>query len=145
MMQQIAHTVGQIDAYIRQHAWFDFHVWRYDGHRLILAGSTDLIYYHELEIIFTDVCFVSSYFLSWYTNTMQTVFELPGEAERKDLAYRFDLEEGYHLFVLRTDIDHKQDVCVAAKEVTFNTDTVFYYHRKNLKANERLADYLLKK
>lgn len=54
------------------------------------------------------------------------------------------VEEGYQMFIIRTE-DFKNDIYVAAKAIDFNTDTVYYYQREDLKENERLADFLSEK
>ena len=61
MIEKYKSVVKQIDDHIRQNTWFDFHLWRYDGRNLVISGSTDLTYYHKLEIIFTDVFFASTF------------------------------------------------------------------------------------
>jgi len=136
--------VKQIGDYIRQNAWFDFHLWRYDGRNLVISGSTDLSYYHKLEIIFTDVFFASSFFEGWHCDTDKPVIEIPNTELNIELNIKFEIEQGYQIFIIRTE-DYKNDVYVAAKEIEYNTDTVYYYQRENLGDNERLADFLKKK
>lgn len=137
-------TVKQIDDYIRQHTWFDFHVWRYDGYKLTLAGSTDLSYYHQLEITFKEVFFASTFFEEWHSDTEKSVIELPDTELNRALNIKFEIEQGYQIFVIKTD-DYKNDIYIASREIEFNTDTVYYYQRENLGENERLADFLIKK
>lgn len=136
--------VNQIDEHIRQNARFDFHLWGYDGRRLIISGSTDLTYYHKLEIIFTDVFFASIFFEGWHSDTDKPVIEIPDTNLNRELNIKFEIEQGYQLFIIRTE-DYNNDIYVAAKEIEFNTDTVYYYQRDNLGENERLAEYLNKK
>ncbi|NOQ71790.1 MAG: hypothetical protein GQ574_07310 [Crocinitomix sp.] len=138
MNNTIASTVNSIDDYIRKNKWFDFHLWRYDGRNLIIAGSSDLTYYHKLEIIFTDVFFASTFFEGWHSDTDKAVIELPDPEFNKELNIKFEIEQGYQVFIIRTE-DYKNDIYIAAKEIGFNTDTVYYYYRENLKDNERLA------
>lgn len=134
-------TVKEIDNYIRQNDWFDFHLWRYDGRKLIIAGSIDLSYYHKLEIIFTDVFFASTFFQDWHSNTKNPVIELPNKELNKELNLKFEIEQGFQIFILRTE-NYRNDIFIAAKNIEFNTDTVYYYARENLNKNERLADFL---
>ena len=138
------YIVRQIDDYIRQNDWFDFHIWRYDGRKLIISGSTDLTYCHKLEIIFTDVFFASTFFEGWRSATDKCVIKIPELDLNKELNAKFEIEQGYQIFIIKTE-DYKNDIYIAAKEIEFNTDTVFYYQRENLGDNERLADYLIKK
>ena len=133
--------VKQIDNHIRQNDWFDFHLWSYDGRRLVISGSTDLTYYHKLEIIFTDVFYASTFFEGWHSETDKSVIEIPNSDLNKELNIKFEIEQGYQIFIIRTE-NYKKDIYIAAKEIQFNTDTVYYYQRENLGDNERLADYL---
>lgn len=136
MNSETKKLVEQIDSLIRQQPWFDFHVFHYDGSKLIIAGSTDLDYYHKLEVVFEDVFFVSGHFNLWHSNTKAPVFVLPeNEAQ---LIRMFKIEQGYQLFVFKTE-EYSNDFVVAAKTVSFNTDTVYYYNRTDLKENERIA------
>ena len=137
-------AVNEIDNYIRENTWFDFHVWRYDGRNLIISGSIDLTYYHKLEIVFKDVFFASTFFESWRSNTNKPVIEIPEHKVNKALNLKFEIEQGYQIFLIRTE-DFKNDIYIAAKEISFNTDTVYYYQKDNLGKNERLADYLINK
>lgn len=144
MSEKYNSIVKQIDDHIRQNVWFDFHVWSYDGRKLVISGSTDLTYYHKLEIIFTDVFYASTFFEGWHSDTDKSVIEIPNPELNRELNIKFEIEQGYQIFIIRTE-DYKNDIYIAAKEVEFNTDTVYYYQRKNLGDNERLADYLIKK
>jgi len=137
-------VVNQIDDYIRQNTWFDFHLWRYDGRNLVISGSTDLTYYHKLEIIFTDVFFAFTFFQDWHSDTDKPVIEIPNPELNKQLNVKFEIEQGYQIFIIRTE-EYKNDIYIASKKIEFNTDTVYYYQRENLDENERLADYLIKK
>lgn len=143
MNQKHKTTVEAIDKYIRQHTWFDFHVWRYDGHRLTLAGSMDLTYYHQLEIIFSEVFFASTFFETWCSDTTKPVIILPDPTLNKTLNIKFEIEQGYQIFILKTE-DYKNDIYIAAKEIAFNIDKVLYYEKEDLKENERLADFVIK-
>lgn len=139
MNTDLRETVKMIDDMIRKHAWFDFHVFRYTGRNLIVAGSTDLCYYHTLEIIFENVFCFHGFFSEWHSDTSQPVFVLPSHVETFNL--RFEIEQGYTLFMFKTE-DYSNNVYIASEKITFNTDTVFYYLRENLKENERIADFV---
>lgn len=137
----IKNIVCEIDQIIRKNKWFDFHVLQYDGHKMIIGGGADLTYYHNLELIFEDIFFVSAYFNGWHTDTSKPVIEIPDSSLIQDLNTKFDIEQGYQLFIIHTE-DYSNDIYIAAKNLTFNTDTVYYYEREGLKENERLADLI---
>lgn len=141
MTEEIKDIVRQIDQEIRKEKWFDFHVTHYGGGRLTVAGSTDLTYSHNLEIVFDEVFFVSGIFAGWRSDTAHVVFSLPGN--ERDLNQKFEIEQGYQLFIFMAN-DFKNDFIVAAKNVSFNTNTVYYYNRSDLKENERIADFVTK-
>ncbi len=131
--------VSTIDGIIRSKEWFDFYVLSYDGSRLTIAGGIDLTYYHSLEIIFEDVFFVKGPFQNWHSNTSSTVFLIPDD--KPNLNRKYSIEIGYELFSLRIE-DHNEDFLIAARHLSFNTDTVYYYQRTNLQENERIADFV---
>ena len=96
--------VKQIDDYIRQNAWFDFHLWRYDGRKLIISGSTDLTYYHKLEIIFTNVFFASTFFEGWHSDTDKPVIKIPELELNRDLNIKFESNKDIKYSSLRLKI-----------------------------------------
>lgn len=138
MIKTIRDRVLEIDKEIRRHEWFDFYVIGFDGIRLTIAGGTDLTYYHNLEIIFENVFFVSCYFQEWHSNTSQQIFMLNND---KKWYEKLGLEHECQVFVFKTE-DDLSDMIIAAKNVTFNTDTVYYYDRAGLKKNERIAGFV---
>jgi hypothetical protein len=52
-----------------------------------------------------------------------------------------EIEQGYSVFRFKTN-DHQNDVIIAAEKISFNTDTVFYYQRDDLKENELIAYFI---
>lgn len=142
-MDTIKNNVIEIDSIIRRNAWFDFHVYSYDGYRMIITFSKDLTYYHNLEIIFEDIFYASTFFNELHTDLTKTVVEIPEPKLNKELNLEFEIEEGYQIIIIHTE-DYKNDIYIAAKSLSYNTDIVYYYDRKNLVNNERLADFVQK-
>ncbi|TGE22114.1 hypothetical protein E5K00_17850 [Hymenobacter aquaticus] len=140
-MSATSQLVKEIDQRIRQELWLDFHVHSYDGTKLVIAGGKDLTYSHELEIIFSGVFFVSAFFQGWHSDVKAPVFYLPDNVRELNLQY--EIEQGYTLFAFCTE-EYRNDVLVAAEAVSYNTDTVFHYKRPELKANERIADSVIR-
>ena len=129
--------VEEIDSIIRANLWFDFRVFSFGQNRLIVAGGNDLTYYHSIEIIFEEVFFVSAVFQCWHSDTKQIVF-----TERTDSAeinLQFEIEQGFRVFAFKAE-DYNHEMVIAAKSISYNTDTVYYYPRADLKENERLAN-----
>ena len=137
--KELLHKVCEIDAKIRAYTWFDMEVLKYDGYKLTIAGSTDFSYYHRLEIIFEDVFFIKSYMNGWQSDTSQAVFMIP--KNEFELNVKYEIEQGYQLFVFKNEDSHN-DIIIAAKDVSYPDDIVYYYLRENLKPNERIADFV---
>ena len=142
MMRNIKSIVEEIDNKIRGYEWLDFHVLSFDGSRLIVAGSTDLIYFHEIEIIFENVFFISGFLKGWHSDTKKEVFVLP--ENEKELNEKWEIEQGYQLFLFKIE-DYNNDVLIAAENVLYNSDVVYYYERPGLKENERIAEFVKNK
>lgn len=109
-------AIKEINEFISQHNWMDFEVKSYDGFKLVIAGSTDLMYYHLLEISFEDVFWFSGFVNGWKTDTTKEVLKLANEHNLK-----LEIEEGYQLFEFETE-DYKNNVFVAARIINFSTE-----------------------
>jgi hypothetical protein len=127
--------VREIDSLIRQHLWFDFQVYRYEGNSLSIVGSTDLTYYHSLEIIFKEVFFVSCFFQGWHSDTSKTVIEIPTAELEQKLNLKYEIESGYQVFIIHPE-DYENQICIVAKRIAYRTDTVTYYSKENIKEKE---------
>ncbi|MFT3992688.1 MAG: hypothetical protein QM660_00160 [Dysgonomonas sp.] len=116
-------VADQIDMFIRKHLWFDFHVTDYDGYKLSVMGSTDLSYYHMLEIVFENVFFISGIVTGWHSETNARVFSIPDN--EYELNVKYEIEQDYQLFVFKPE-DYKNDIIIAAHSLTFDTTIVQY-------------------
>ena len=143
MTNEMRKAVEEIDAVIRQNAWFDFQVSSYDGSNLVISGSTDFTYYHELEVTFHNVFFASGYFRDWKSDTTQSVFRMPEQEEAHQMNFQLEIEEGYELFIFEVE-DSKNDVIVVVRSISYSMDTVLYYYREKLEPRMRLADFVIK-
>ena len=108
-------VLNEINDFISQHSWMDFEVKSYDGFCLVIAGSTDLLYYHLFEISFEDVFWFSGFVSGWRTDTSKEVVKLNTEYQK------FEIEKGYQLFEFVTE-DYQNNVFVAARKMSFNTE-----------------------
>ena len=129
--------VEEIDSIVQSNLWFDFHVFSFKQNRLIVAGGKDLTYYHSIEIIFEEVFFVSAIFQGWHSDTKRPIFT--ERTDSVDMNNKYEIEQGFRVFVFKAE-DYNQEMVIAAKSVSYNTDTVYYYPRADLKENERLAN-----
>ena len=77
------------------------------------------------------------FFNGWHSDTSSTVFILPdNEAE---LNRQLEIEQGYLLFIFKTE-DYRKDFIIAAKTLSFHTDT--FFTRQDLKENEKNKDII---
>lgn len=126
-----AAIVAEIDAFIRTNRlWFDFHVFKFEHNKLIIAGSTDLSYYHEMEIIFENVLSYSGPFSTWMSKVDEVVFEKLDTQDHHSPVFRF-----------KTDTP-QEEVIIAAEKVSYNTNSVLYYYREDVPENAQLAYFV---
>lgn len=130
----------EIDSVIRTNRlWFDFHVFKFEHNKLIIAGSTDLTYYHEMEIIFENVQMFHGFFNEWHSEVENIVFEKLDDLN--DFNGLYEIEQGNYVFRFTSD-SHQHDIIIAARNVSYNTDTVLYYYREDLGEKTRLAYFV---
>lgn len=87
--------VNLINEFVRQNVFFEFSIYAYSGRKLILGGSPDLLYYHNLEIHFSEPFFISGK-TSWVADTDKVAIEHPSEEELMDYNLKNWIEVGYH-------------------------------------------------
>ncbi|MBL7950883.1 MAG: hypothetical protein JNM62_04130 [Flavobacteriales bacterium] len=141
MEKDVRAVVEEINQLVRAQEWFDFHVVECDFRKLVVGGSEDLTYYHKLEVVFENVFFFSGVISGWGTDTSKPMITIPEGEELRELNMRFEIQVGYQLFVILPE-DFKNKIYVAAERLSYNTDTVFYYQRPDLKENERIARWV---
>ena len=117
--------IEQINSFVKNKHWIDFE-FRESGNDIVLIGSKDFTYYHEIEITFKNV---KKYSLeeNWSVDTSKDFIIKSNEA-----------------YLINNEDIPLEKHFLQAQEVIFNTDTVFYYKRDNLKEGERLADFINK-
>jgi hypothetical protein len=101
---------------------------------LIICGSFDFCYYHNLEIIFYEPSFFSLP-VSFHTDNL--IFRIGNNEERNNLMKEIETDNSVFIFE-----NEENSYFVFAQNVQINQDTVFYYKRENLKPNERIADWV---
>ena len=116
----------------------DFSDWK--NNQLIIVGSDDFCYYHQVEIIFKNVKYFSGVFEWRTTPNKYGIMELMNEKSRQSLVEKNripDLANGV-MFIN----DDKVEIMVIAEEILISFGTVFYYFRENMKAGERMAEWV---
>lgn len=118
----------------------DFYIIHYDSSsKLTLAGSFDFSYYHDIEITFDDVSFISCPGSVFKVDT----FRLATQEESKLL---YEISHGYneHTAICLEDNMFKTKFFITANDLNYSLAKVYYYQRENLQPNERIADWARK-
>jgi len=115
----------------------DFELQDYDGSGLLIIGSFDLAYYHEVEIEFESVTYIE---LSASFNRPRLRIATAEESER----LRFlDLSPPEKLYAIETDPDLDGPFFyVAAERVRARRCMVYHYRRENLRDGEEIAPWV---
>ncbi len=111
--------------------------------KLILIGSGDISYYHQIEIIFHNVSYISCPTM-FRVAKIRKATSREQEAIRRLLVNDCDFEKDI-IFCIETDIDDEeihQKHYIVAEKIEYNNDFVYHYKRENLKENERIAEWV---
>ena len=117
----------------------DFVVQSHSGDTLLLTGSFDHSFYHEVEIHFHVVSYIGL-----PTHGIDSPrFSIATHSER-NLRKHLELEETDILYCIHTDpeLGGRNRYYVAAERMSVVEGIVFYYHRENLKPGERIAEWV---
>ncbi len=136
-MQEIIQKINDV---IGHQEWFDFSLKYYSASKLIIVGGTSLEYYHEIEIIFSDLFFISCG-TEWKTETSEEVLYILEGQEAYDFNVKNNIQQGYTIFEFQTD-DFDANFQVAAKSIEYKLGKVYYYKKEDLEDGERLADWI---
>ena len=127
---------------------FDFEIYNLINYGdVTIIGSSDLGFYHEIELVFLGVSIIicSIRFFDDVTFRLATYEE---KIQIKNNFESYDPEDiGYFTFcieekrVLQKVIKiHKN--YIVAKDLKYNFDTVYHYKREKLEKGERIADWI---
>jgi hypothetical protein len=136
------HKIEEINSYLKKEMWYDFEILEYKENCLIIIGSTDFTYSHSIEIKFEDV-FLSHFNTEWKSDTTKNVIEVVSGDEARIINVKNRVEQGYILFkFIPEDMEENCFFYIAAKNITYNIDTVLYSYKESLNENERIADWV---
>ncbi|WP_434749951.1 hypothetical protein [Paenibacillus amylolyticus] len=108
--------------------------------QLVLAGSFDFSYYHNVEITFTEVEFI----LCPGTIFNVELFRLATEEENTQLnSIMHGYERNGTVFCLENEFE-QQRFYIVAKQMTYHFGMVYYYDWPNLEPGERIAEFVTK-
>jgi hypothetical protein len=118
----------------------DFRIQSYDSANLLVTGSFDFCYYHEVEVEFRAVSYISlpsdfnsPNFRRVSTHEIESIRKLIA-LEPEDIVYC--IEAGTSCSIV------KLPFYIVAESVTVREGLVFYYERENLKEGERIAAWV---
>lgn len=131
-MQLTPETLNQLLSNKWRLPWLDFYFYKYDRNDLIIAGSYDFSYYHNIEIIAHQPINIQG-------NTEWTSY--PEMKFISALNISSDPTSN-PIKILQFHSDEGIELTLTAESFSYNLDTVFYYKRDNLGANERLAEWV---
>ena len=120
----------------------DYRIQSYDSVNLMITGSFDFCYYHEVELTFHEVSYISL-----PADFGNPTFRLATEKECADINKIIAVDEEEKVFCIEADTTRtieKLLFFVVAEKVTLNEGTVFYYEREDLKPGERIAPWVNK-
>ncbi len=122
--------IDEIKEHDWKERWLDFSVFLYERNRLIVVGSDDLSYYHNLEIIIEAPSYINGV-MDWSCDLDETFIKLSSYTE-----------DHCEMSVLEFYSDSELKFKIIAEKVSVNFDMVFYYKKENLNIGERLAYWL---
>ncbi|GAA3413625.1 hypothetical protein [Paenibacillus hodogayensis] len=137
-MENINDRLKEIQRNIDEMNIGDFYVISTDNAgNVVVAGSFDFSYYHNIEINFHKVSFVSCPISLFKIDTIR----LASEEESKQLG---DWSYGYHegTVICLEDKVYKHKFFLACSNVTYTKRTVYYYKRNDLKHDETIANWV---
>lgn len=118
-ISEIRKVVDELNTYIMKSLWMDFEMRQYSRNRLSVYGGTDLLYSHEIEIIFEDIFFVSLP-IEWKTDTKSTALRILDGEEARTINIMYMVEQGFTLFSFKPEDYPKDFGCIiGAKNVSY--------------------------
>jgi hypothetical protein len=113
---------------------------QHQSQQLVLAGSFDFSYYHNVEITFSEVEFI----LCPATIFIVERFRLATEEEIVQLnSMMYGFERNGTVFCLENEFE-EQRFYIVAKQMTYQFGMIYYYDRPNLQPGERIAEFVTK-
>ncbi|MEV6492332.1 hypothetical protein AB0M20_27470 [Actinoplanes sp. NPDC051633] len=117
--------------------WWEWEILSLNRGRLILAGSFDLSYYHQIEIAFTDVAY-----LSCAAAFCDPAFREPTEAELHHATHQNGMDVPPVVVAFDHDFGRPVSCVIAAGSVEITTGMVHRVPPQRLEPGDRLAPWL---
>jgi hypothetical protein len=126
---------------VDNHNIHEYHMLNYSTKgELVIAGSFDFSYYHNVEIVFEEVKYISC-----PTSFGTAKFRLATELERERLKPKLD--DGWHDLILCIELDPDIDEnpiehYIVAEQIRCRFGVVYHYKRENLEEGEKIAEWV---
>lgn len=140
-MEQLSENENAVNTAVNKMPWCD--AWVVPGafNTLVLALSTDLDYYHTIEVVFHEVLF-SRLKHTFKINVSKGLFQVVNEPELSSLHRENLVEVGYQLYRLMDE--DKNLYYIVADRISASFDTVYHYYNEELQLGERIASWIEK-
>ena len=107
--------------------------------KLIIAGSQDFCYYHNIEIHFIEPSYIE--IPPFISDVDNIVIRIASEEEKKIIFKKTDMiKSNDEIFCF--DDKNKYKYFIAAISIDLKTNNVYYYKREKLKPGERIASWV---
>ncbi|EAD3045036.1 hypothetical protein D7105_03385 [Listeria monocytogenes] len=116
--------VEEINRLVRDgRLWFDFDISSFNGHELEIIGGIDLSYFYEIEIKFSNVCFLSGYISLHIDTSKDFLFVHKGsyETSRMNLP---KVRDNSYIFEFKTDDIDDLPFIVMAEQIEYKYERV---------------------
>ncbi|MDI9341694.1 MAG: hypothetical protein QM534_14075 [Sediminibacterium sp.] len=120
----IKDKVDELNSYFRKFLFFELSILSYKDGNLVIAGSDDFLYYHNIEITFTELFTVvcnSLFKLNTEVNSISIVDDIQ---ECREINIKYRVEMGNVIFKI---ID--EDDCIyyiIAKDLNYKIEPISY-------------------
>ena len=116
--------VLNINNIARQYLYFELSFWQYHDTNLIIAGSEDFSYFHQLEITFYEVFAIICNSNFKIDTTKDFIFEINDEKEQYELNIKYRVIQGNKIFKLISE--DNELFYIIAKDISFTNEVVKY-------------------
>jgi hypothetical protein len=118
----------------------DYCIHSYENDDLLILGSFDFSYYHQVEVLFENVKYFD--IATWFS---YPYFRQATSKEMKNIRSQNLIEAEDKVFCIEAETENSMDrtaFFIVAEKMTVRPGMVYYYERKNLKEGERIADWV---
>lgn len=118
----------------------EFQLFSYQQNQLIITGSSDHAYYHQMELRFENCPY-----LTLPAEFSNAVFRYGEDDDYERIRRIVELESSHKIIHIEAETPAALDPLnfyVVAEELSVNQDMVYHYLREKLNEGERLAPWL---